>query len=49
MSYGTGKVNTPDSVKDGFMIAVVRVVYKSVVRYFIVTLIGGKTVDVAIR
>ena len=46
MSFGESGVNTPQSVADGFMIANVRVKYLSVIRYFVVTLIGGKTVDV---
>lgn len=49
MSFGDGKVNTAQSVRDGFMRAVVRVKYKSVVRFFVVTLIGGKTVDVKVQ
>lgn len=40
--------NTKQSVRDGFMKAVVAVQYKSVVRFFLVTLIGGKTVDVQV-
>ncbi len=48
MSFGPGKVNTPQSVSDGFMKAVVRVKYLGIVRFFVITLIGGKTVDVAI-
>ena len=49
MSFGEGKVNTAQSVRDGFMKAIVRVQYKSVVRFFVVTLIGGKTVDVKVQ
>lgn len=40
--------NTKQSVRDGFMKALVAVQYKSVVRFFLVTLIGGKTVDVQV-
>jgi hypothetical protein len=51
MSYSdTGSAtNTRDSVTSGFMNAIVRVQYKSVIRFFVVTLIGGKTVNVSIQ
>lgn len=49
MSFGAGKVNTVQSVEQGFMKAVVRVRYMSVVRFFVITLIGGKTVEVSVQ
>lgn len=48
MSFGVGKVNTPDSVTEGFMLAEVPVKYMSVVRFFVLRLIGGKTVEVKV-
>jgi hypothetical protein len=48
MSFGAGKVNTPQSVTDGFMVAEVPVKYMSVVRFFVLRLIGGKTVEVKV-
>lgn len=49
MRFGANNVNTPDSVKRGFMKAVVRIQYKSIVRFFVLTLVGGKGVDVSIQ
>jgi hypothetical protein len=46
MSFGDSGVNTAQSVSEGYMIAEVRVKYLGIVRKFIVTLLGGKTVDV---
>lgn len=46
MSFGNSGVNTPTSVAQGYMNAVVKVKYLATVRFFVVSLIGGKTVQV---
>ncbi len=48
MAFGPGKINTAESVGAGFMKAKVMVKYLSIVRFFVVQLTGGKTVEVSI-
>jgi hypothetical protein len=48
MSFGPGKVNTAQSVAEGFLYVKVCVKYLGVIRFFVITMIGGKTVDVTV-
>jgi hypothetical protein len=47
LSFGDGKVNTKQSVEQGFLRAAVKVKYQSVVYFFVVELLAGKTVTVS--
>ncbi len=49
MSFGEGKVNTTSSVEAGFMIANVPVQYMNTARFFVVNLVGGRTVNVSVQ
>lgn len=48
MGFGDGKVNTKQSVEDGFLIAEVKAKYMSVIRKFVIRLVGGKSVEVSL-
>jgi hypothetical protein len=48
MSFGPGKINTAQSVAEGFLYAKVCVKYLGVIRFFVITMIGGKNVALSV-